>query len=198
MTSTSSYHKATLVSALPREFDGVSTSMILEMIDADAHHRLRVMEDAIKEPTKTRTLRLIEAQLDRAISELESRYARMQRHKGDPYAPSWPNMDRFEALKKIAQEIKFQLPLVQYLDGYPWVVLNKRGDRWSGRCPFPHHADHTASFVVFPDHTGGHFHCFGCGSGGDLFTAIGLLEGIPRFREQVDFAARMLGNEVPA
>ena len=57
------------------------------------------------------------------------------------------------------------------LDGYvakrdPRVRYEERrnGQRWAC-CPF--HEEKTASFVVYPDE---HFHCFGCGANGDVFT----------------------------
>lgn len=46
------------------------------------------------------------------------------------------------------------------------------GKAWfSGRCPLPDHADRTPSFYIYPSDTGeeaARFHCFGCGSSGDV------------------------------
>ncbi len=48
------------------------------------------------------------------------------------------------------------------------VSLKKAGRNFKGLCPF--HAEKTPSFIVFPD--SGHYHCFGCGEHGDVFTFV--------------------------
>src|SRR3954447_15038225 len=44
------------------------------------------------------------------------------------------------------------------------VRLARSGRQWKGCCPF--HGERTPSFTVYDDH----FHCFGCGAHGDVFT----------------------------
>ena len=45
-----------------------------------------------------------------------------------------------------------------------YVALTQNGATYKGHCPF--HAEITPSFYVW--RSKGFFHCFGCGSGGDV------------------------------
>lgn len=67
----------------------------------------------------------------------------------------------------------------------------KRGDYW-GCCPF--HSERTPSFHA--DDRRGHYKCFGCGVGGDVFTFIAETEGVD-FPEAVERLAREAGVELP-
>ncbi len=71
------------------------------------------------------------------------------------------------------------------------VQLKKTGRSFKGLCPF--HQEKTPSFVVFPDSQ--HFHCFGCGKSGDLFTYYELSEKVD-FREALTELAQRAGVEV--
>src|SRR5215207_10559679 len=71
------------------------------------------------------------------------------------------------------------------------VQLKKTGRSFKGLCPF--HQEKTPSFVVFPDSQ--HFHCFGCGKSGDLFTFYELAEKVD-FREALSDLAQRAGVEV--
>jgi len=66
------------------------------------------------------------------------------------------------------------------------VPLRKTGRNFKGLCPF--HTEKTPSFIVFPED--GHYHCFGCGQSGDIFTFIMKMENL-------DFAAalRLLADQ---
>ncbi|MUM16075.1 DNA primase [Mycobacterium sp. CBMA271] len=56
-----------------------------------------------------------------------------------------------------------------------YVQLKRAGaDSLKGLCPF--HDEKSPSFHVRPNH--GHFHCFGCGEGGDAYTFIQKVEHI--------------------
>src|SRR6185369_4130560 len=48
------------------------------------------------------------------------------------------------------------------------------------KCINPEHNDSTPSCFIVPESNGTVFHCFGCGSSGNLFHAAGWLEGLPR------------------
>lgn len=52
--------------------------------------------------------------------------------------------------------------------------IQQTGRRISLRCPFPSHADRTASFTLYTDNG---FHCFGCNANGqgaiDFCVALG-------------------------
>ena len=80
---------------------------------------------------------------------------------------------------------------VREATGFPalvseYVALYKIGTRYRARCLF--HEEKTASMIVFQDH----FHCFGCGVGGDCFRFLCLIEKIP-FQESVKRLADRAG-----
>ncbi|HET9660527.1 MAG TPA: DNA primase [Thermomicrobiales bacterium] len=71
------------------------------------------------------------------------------------------------------------------------VNLKKTGRSFKGLCPF--HQEKTPSFVVFPESQ--HFHCFGCGKSGDLFTFYELSQKV-EFREALTELAQRAGVEL--
>jgi DNA primase len=68
------------------------------------------------------------------------------------------------------------------------VQLKKAGRTFKGLCPF--HTEKTPSFVVFPDT--GHWHCFGCGEGGDVFSFLMKIENLT-FPEALTRLAERVG-----
>jgi DNA primase len=72
------------------------------------------------------------------------------------------------------------------------VRLKKTGKNHVGLCPF--HTEKTPSFTVNPDKQ--IFHCFGCGSGGNVFTFLMKHDGIS-FPEAVRVLAGRYGVELP-
>jgi DNA primase len=72
------------------------------------------------------------------------------------------------------------------------VVLKKSGRNYKGLCPF--HAEKTPSFTVSPDKQ--IFYCFGCHTGGNVFSYVMQNEGVS-FPEAVRFVASKYGIEVP-
>ncbi|MFT4043359.1 MAG: DNA primase [Gordonia sp. (in: high G+C Gram-positive bacteria)] len=73
-----------------------------------------------------------------------------------------------------------------------YVALRQAGpDRLKGLCPF--HDERTPSFHVRPNH--GHFHCFGCGEGGDVYSFLQKQEHIT-FVEAVEQLADRIGFQI--
>ncbi|MFT3900439.1 MAG: DNA primase [Gordonia sp. (in: high G+C Gram-positive bacteria)] len=73
-----------------------------------------------------------------------------------------------------------------------YVALKRAGaDRLTGLCPF--HDEKTPSFHVRPNH--GHFHCFGCGEGGDVYSFLQKQEHIS-FVEAVEQMADKVGYRI--
>lgn len=67
--------------------------------------------------------------------------------------------------RKILDELKQQIPLLDYLKAQEWrPVRALRGGRWMGLCPL--HTDRKPSFLVDPQKS--LFYCYGCGRGGDV------------------------------
>ncbi|GAY17159.1 DNA primase [Mycobacterium sp. shizuoka-1] len=73
-----------------------------------------------------------------------------------------------------------------------YVQLRRAGaDSMKGLCPF--HDEKSPSFHVRPNH--GHFHCFGCGEGGDVYAFIQKIEHVS-FVEAVEVLADRIGYTV--
>ncbi|MBY0442616.1 MAG: DNA primase [Mycobacteriaceae bacterium] len=73
-----------------------------------------------------------------------------------------------------------------------YVQLRRAGaDSLKGLCPF--HDEKSPSFHVRPNH--GHFHCFGCGEGGDVYAFIQKIEHIG-FVESVELLADRIGHTI--
>jgi DNA primase len=73
-----------------------------------------------------------------------------------------------------------------------YVQLRRAGaDSLKGLCPF--HDEKSPSFHVRPNH--GHFHCFGCGEGGDVYAFMQKIEHVT-FVEAVELLADRVGYTV--
>ncbi|HKV21185.1 MAG TPA: DNA primase [Mycobacterium sp.] len=73
-----------------------------------------------------------------------------------------------------------------------YVQLRRAGaDSLKGLCPF--HDEKSPSFHVRPNH--GHFHCFGCGEGGDVYAFMQKIEHVS-FVEAVELLADRVGYTV--
>ena len=73
-----------------------------------------------------------------------------------------------------------------------YVQLRRAGvDSMKGLCPF--HDEKSPSFHVRPNH--GHFHCFGCGAGGDVYAFLQKIEHVS-FVEAVELLADRIGYTV--
>jgi DNA primase len=86
-------------------------------------------------------------------------------------------------------EIRQSVDIVDVIGDY--VQLKKQGRNYFGLCPF--HGESTPSFSVSPDKQ--IFHCFGCGAGGNAYTFLMDIDGIP-FQEAVVKLAERTGQEL--
>ena len=98
-------------------------------------------------------------------------------------------MANFIAEDKI-EEIKTAADIVEVVSEY--VLLKKAGRNYSGLCPF--HSEKTPSFTVSPEKQ--IFHCFGCNTGGNVFSFLMKQDGLS-FPESVRFLARRYGVDLP-
>ncbi|MEW6002618.1 MAG: DNA primase [Nitrospirota bacterium] len=87
---------------------------------------------------------------------------------------------------RLLEEIKSQVDIVEFLSDY--VRLKKSGQNYKGLCPF--HSEKTPSFMVSPSKQ--IFHCFGCGTGGDVVTFLMKHDNIS-FIEAVKHIAKKAG-----
>ncbi len=88
-------------------------------------------------------------------------------------------------------EIKNAVDLIEVVSEV--VLLKKSGRNFLGLCPF--HAEKTPSFTVNPEKQ--IFHCFGCGTGGNVFSFLMKHEGLS-FPEAVRMLAGRYGIQIPA
>ncbi|MBI4823882.1 MAG: DNA primase [Nitrospirae bacterium] len=86
----------------------------------------------------------------------------------------------------ILEEIKGRLDIVELISEY--VSIKKVGQNYKGLCPF--HPEKTPSFMVSPHKQ--IFHCFGCGSGGDILSFIIKYENLS-FNEALRILAKKAG-----
>lgn len=92
--------------------------------------------------------------------------------------------------QEIIEQVKDRTDILDIVSGY--VTLSKAGQNFKGLCPF--HSEKTPSFMVSPSRQ--IFHCFGCGTGGNVFTFVMKMEGT-NFPETVREMARKAGIAVP-
>ena len=87
-------------------------------------------------------------------------------------------------------DLKTHADIVQVVQDV--VPLKKAGSTYKGLCPF--HNEKTPSFHVNQEK--GFFHCFGCGTGGDVVKFVELQEKLA-FPEAVRLLAQRFGLQVP-
>lgn len=88
--------------------------------------------------------------------------------------------------EELINRIRDKADIVEIIAEY--LSLAKSGENYKGLCPF--HSEKTPSFVVSPKKQ--IFHCFGCGTGGDLFHFIMKMDGL-NFPEAVTSLGKRYG-----
>ncbi len=88
------------------------------------------------------------------------------------------------------ERLRAESDIVSIISQY--VPLKKKGKNYWGCCPF--HNEKSPSFSVTPDK--GFFYCFGCQSGGNIFTFLMKMENMV-FPEAVKLLANKLNIPVP-
>jgi DNA primase len=88
------------------------------------------------------------------------------------------------------EEVKNAADIVDIISDY--VLLKKTGQNYSGLCPF--HSEKTPSFTVSPSKQ--IFHCFGCNTGGNVFTVLMKHDGLS-FPEAVRELAKRFSVTLP-
>lgn len=90
----------------------------------------------------------------------------------------------------ILNEIQDRCDIVEIVSSY--IPLRPAGRNFKALCPF--HYEKTASFIVSPEKQ--IYHCFGCNSGGNVFSFIKEYEKID-FIEAVKMLAKKTGVKLP-
>jgi DNA primase len=88
-------------------------------------------------------------------------------------------------------EVKNAADIVDIISEY--VILKNVGKNFVGLCPF--HSEKTPSFSVSPDKQ--IFHCFGCGTGGNVFRFL-MKQNSISFPEAVKTLAEKYGIDIPS
>jgi DNA primase len=90
----------------------------------------------------------------------------------------------------VVDEVKQKLDIVEIIGRD--IKLTKAGKTFKGLCPF--HGEKHPSFYVYPDQQS--WHCFGCNSGGDVFSFIMKKQNID-FGEALRQLAQKAGVVIP-
>ncbi|MBM4449008.1 MAG: DNA primase, partial [Chloroflexi bacterium] len=88
-------------------------------------------------------------------------------------------------------EVKQKTDIVGIVGQY--VALKKAGRNLVGLCPF--HSERNPSFFVYPEQQS--WHCFGCNTGGDVFSFLMKKEGLD-FGEALRLLADRAGVVLPS
>lgn len=91
---------------------------------------------------------------------------------------------------ELIDEIRNKNDIVDIISQY--VVLKRSGRNFFGLCPF--HKEKSPSFSVSPDKQ--IFHCFGCGTGGNVFHFISKIENL-NFVDTLETLANRANIELP-
>jgi len=90
---------------------------------------------------------------------------------------------------RLLEEIKSKVDIVEFISDY--VLLKRVGTNYKGLCPF--HPEKIPSFMVSPSKQ--IFHCFGCGTGGDVVSFLIKHENFS-FGEAIRYLAKRAGIKI--
>ncbi len=90
---------------------------------------------------------------------------------------------------QILRDIESRVDIVDIIS--ETINLSRKGNRYWGLCPF--HQEKTPSFSVTPDKN--MYYCFGCHTGGDIFSFVMKREGV-EFKEAVEILAAKAGIQL--
>jgi len=91
----------------------------------------------------------------------------------------------------VIDEVKQRTDIVEVVSRY--VSLKKAGRNLAGLCPF--HSEKHPSFFVYPEQQS--WHCFGCNTGGDVFSFVMKKESMD-FGETLRLLAERAGVTIPS
>ena len=91
--------------------------------------------------------------------------------------------------ERTIEEVREASDVVEVISSY--LPLKKIGNNYKCLCPF--HSEKTPSFIVNPEKQ--IFHCFGCQTGGNVFTFVMKMENLT-FPESIAFLAEKAGIKV--
>lgn len=177
--------KVNLTAPLPDEFYGLSP----DELESEYVRYTLLLEDALASELIPEEQRVKDAEY--FLAKLQRIERRREQYRKSAYRKyPWPDRERFNHLKELAADMKRRMPLERFIATHvPQTQLERSGALWIGNCPIPTHDDHSPSFTVYDDD---HFHCYGCGKHGDIYELIGLVFGLERFPDRVEFLAEVL------
>jgi len=91
----------------------------------------------------------------------------------------------------VIDEVKQKIDIIDIIGQH--ITLTKSGRTFRGLCPF--HGEKHPSFYVYPEQQS--WHCFGCNSGGDVFSFIMKKQNI-EFGEALRQLAQKAGVVIPS
>lgn len=97
------------------------------------------------------------------------------------------NNDNFLEWK---EKLKAKCSIVSVISKY--LTLSRKGKTYWACCPFHH--EKTPSFAI--NEIGQYYHCFGCGTGGDVISFVQKIEGID-YMDAVRMLAKDVNMELP-
>ncbi len=91
----------------------------------------------------------------------------------------------------VIDDVKQKIDIIDIIGQH--ITLTKSGRTFRGLCPF--HGEKNPSFYVYPEQQS--WHCFGCNTGGDVFSFIMKKQGID-FSEALRELAQKAGVTIPS